>query len=386
MTGTVDIKILTSVLEEEFSLSDILSIRSLSEPQTSEDCANLTFALNEYGGTHFLINTRTVALVLKVFNLAHPRSQSIIEAQLMNWLKNAEFSIIPTVFRTKTGAPLTKIVGRDCLLQSYIPCQSNYLWYQPTWTESACTGAGEVLARLHQHLSTLTEKQIADWQLSAKLPPSALANNSELGVSSVRPYLASWLARSFQLAGENVNDLGEKQATEVLSYKTILSNLLEEAEKTISSARIQSNQSIVHGDFHAANLLWNDNRIKAIIDFEHAHFEHPLYDLAYAVCMFSLNWLNQPEQGSFSITYAKALIASYLSVSPLHIETDFRTLFPSYLKLTTTLIFCWLLNDCLRSKRFHLQLHAFLSYVSELENIASILVSDSTDQTRSAVV
>lgn len=48
--------------------------------------------------------------------------------------------------------------------------------------------------------------------------------------------------------------------------------------------------TLVHGDFHSGNLLFKDNRIVAVLDFEWVCAGDPLLDISNTIMTLQINW------------------------------------------------------------------------------------------------
>jgi len=88
--------------------------------------------------------------------------------------------------------------------------------------------------------------------------------------------------------------------------------LREELAVARDSAAIRraASQGIIHGDLFRDNVLWDDGRITAILDFEQASAGSLVYDLA--VCINDWCWTIFPR-----FDLAAALVAGYTRVRPL---------------------------------------------------------------------
>lgn len=81
-----------------------------------------------------------------------------------------------------------------------------------------------------------------------------------------------------------VRQRGHEQASRVMDVGVILA-LLEAA-----SPRSQRNRSaLLHGDYWAGNVVWNDGRIAGVIDWEEARVGDPLIDVA--ISRLDILWL-----------------------------------------------------------------------------------------------
>jgi Ser/Thr protein kinase RdoA (MazF antagonist) len=82
----------------------------------------------------------------------------------------------------------------------------------------------------------------------------------------------------------------------------------------------------VHGDFHYANVLWNDKKISGILDFELSGYGNKEFDIAWAIIVRpSQEFLKeQIEIDSF--------ISGYQSIGQCNLE---------YLEYYMVLIYSW---------------------------------------------
>lgn len=76
------------------------------------------------------------------------------------------------------------------------------------------------------------------------------------------------------------------------------------------ATRQAASQGIIHGDLFRDNVLWDGDRVAAILDFEQASSGSLVYDLA--VCINDWCWTTGPR-----LDLAQALVRGYQSVRPL---------------------------------------------------------------------
>jgi homoserine kinase type II len=77
-----------------------------------------------------------------------------------------------------------------------------------------------------------------------------------------------------------------------------------------AAIRARATHAIIHGDLFRDNVLWQADRITAILDFEQASGGSLAYDLA--VCINDWCWIGAPR-----LELARALLAGYEQVRPL---------------------------------------------------------------------
>jgi len=103
-------------------------------------------------------------------------------------------------------------------------------------------------------------------------------------------------------------------------FERVHDPLLAEAQRVLaeeiavagaaSYIRRRATHGIIHGDLFRDNVLWQGERITAILDFEQASGGSLAYDLA--VCINDWCWTGAPR-----FELARALIEGYQSVRPL---------------------------------------------------------------------
>jgi aminoglycoside phosphotransferase (APT) family kinase protein len=74
---------------------------------------------------------------------------------------------------------------------------------------------------------------------------------------------------------------------------------------------------LLHGDYWPGNVLWRDNKLAAVIDWEDAALGDPLSELANA--RLELRWILGAEA-------TQAFTAHYQAALPVHAVTDYSNL------------------------------------------------------------
>ena len=378
IASDIDASHLREVIGNEYLIgaiakAQLFSAGDVGNPRgTVIDSSRLNF--RDVGGTIFLIDSEAGKFAYKVFSPSQPPRQCLLEASLIGWLKDNGFALVPNVVRTKSGALLGEVGNRKGLMLEYIPCSRELNWTSAARLQAECSEAGTVLAELQNKLAALPRQTIRDWGLSEKLPPASVGNAGQVGVSSIRPHLSDWLLTAFRLIRENKHSMDPLLKDATLKQEALVLAIVASAESLIS--QFDSDKTLfVHGDFHTGNLIWRHERVLAVIDFENAHFEHPLYDLAYATVMFVANWQEEDDKPTFNIDLGRELSRHYLQHSQVVNAEELRQLLPAYIKLTGVLILLWVMHDCMRSNRFEAQLKFLLAHSASLNDLGKTIVS-----------
>ncbi|MBS2010624.1 MAG: phosphotransferase [Cyanobacteria bacterium SZAS TMP-1] len=138
---------------------------------------------------------------------------------------------------------------------------TTFQWLSPTWNDNDAHAAGQLLARLH---------------CAGRLAAEQLTSAERTVLGSILPSLADETFTRRQLAAGSLLAPVEIDTVSRLVTTAAAALLLMDLPT-----------AIVHGDYHPGNVLFRDGQAIAAIDFDYAHLEHPLYDLAYSWLTFS---------------------------------------------------------------------------------------------------
>lgn len=165
----------------------------------------------------------------------------------------------------------------------------DWLTNSPQWKQAHAHSAGELLAKIHCAGRTVID------QLGAE-------NKHKL--RSIVPTLADCA----QILQENTD-----RSFLDLALIEQLSETIKQAVDAITCGAdcetLRADETIVHGDYHPGNVLFRGETAVAAVDFDYAHCEHPLYDLAYAWLMFSSG--SKQEQQNAKEQAAAGLLSGY---------------------------------------------------------------------------
>jgi homoserine kinase type II len=191
------------------------------------------------------------------------------EAQLLDWLAHHGFPTLAPLL-TDSGAGYLDFQGK---LLTLFPWSTGHHLAASAVTSRHASSLGQALGRLHR--------------LGAQAPPS-------------------WLRRSIYDQSHlrvRFNRVIAHCDPSLLSAVAILQRAMDEAEQS-DAVRRASAETLVHGDLFRDNVLWDENRLVAILDFEQASGGTVAYDLA--VCLNDWCWDGAPRP-----TLVAALIEGY---------------------------------------------------------------------------
>jgi hypothetical protein len=176
--------------------------------------------------------------------------------------------------------------GNKCAVWSltrFVPNGPSFDWLDsaPSWTEAQSHSAGEILALLH-HQSHENRVNFASESFSK--------------MTSVIASIPEWLEKAFaKSCYTTVIDVG---VTNTFLSTADQISVLEKIEQSIvevetginaglSRAVPYAEKLMIHGDFHPGNVLFRNEKAVCVIDWDYAHLEDPLLELAYGLIMFS---------------------------------------------------------------------------------------------------
>jgi hypothetical protein len=176
--------------------------------------------------------------------------------------------------------------GDKCAVWSltrFVPNGPSFDWLDssPSWTEAQSHSAGEILALLH-HQSHQNRANFASESFSK--------------MTSVIASIPEWLEQAFaKSCFTTVIDVGAANtflsSADQISVLEKIKQSIVEVETGINSGLSKAvpcaEKLMIHGDFHPGNVLFRNEKAVCVIDWDYAHLEDPLLELAYGLIMFS---------------------------------------------------------------------------------------------------
>jgi homoserine kinase type II len=240
----------------EYDIGEVISCKGVAE-----GVENSNFALRTDTGTYFLtLYEKRVAPGDLPFFIA-----------LMEHLAAAGIAC-PTPIKAKDGVALRRVCGRPAAIVSFLDGLSPRRIHP-----FHCTGVGGALARLHLAGASF-----------------AKARPNDLSVAGWRRVFEACRVRAHEVRAGLAEELAEELAELERGWPQALPS------------------GIVHADLFPDNIFFRAERVTGIIDFYFACTDFLAYDLA--ICLNA--WCFESD-GSFNVTKARLLLASYGAVRPL---------------------------------------------------------------------
>jgi homoserine kinase type II len=248
----------------DYPIGEVVSCKGIAE-----GVENSTFLLHTDAGTY----------ILKLYEKRVAPADLPFFMALMDHLA-AQGIACPTPVKAKDGAALRQLCGRPAAIISFL----DGMWprrIQPFH----CAGVGGALARLH----------LAGFSFPLRRP-----NN--LSVAGWRGLFEACRERAHEVRAGLAEELG-----------TELAELERQWPQALPAG-------IIHADLFPDNVFFRHDQVSGVIDFDFACTDYLAYDLA--ICLNA--WCFESD-GSFNVTKARLLLASYRAVRALTAE-EFQTL------------------------------------------------------------
>jgi len=240
----------------DYAIGEVISCKGVAE-----GVENSNFALRTDIGTFFLtLYEKRVAPADLPFFIA-----------LMEHLAAAGIAC-PTPIKARDGLALRRLCGRPAAIVSFLDGLSPRRIHP-----FHCTGVGGALARLH----------LAGASFGQQRP-------NDLSLAGWRRYLEACHARAHEVRPGLAEELAQELAELERSWPEALPT------------------GIIHADLFPDNIFFRGEAVSGIIDFYFACTDFLAYDLA--ICLNA--WCFESD-GSFNVTKARLLLASYQAVRPL---------------------------------------------------------------------
>jgi homoserine kinase type II len=241
----------------DYDIGEVISCKGIAE-----GVENSNFLLRTDAGTFFLtLYEKRVDPADLPFFIA-----------LMEHLANAGIAC-PLPVKAKDGVALRRLCGRPAAIITFL----DGMWPRRIHPFH-CSAVGEALARLH---------------LAGSSFPMRRPNN--LSLAGWKHYVEACGARADEVRPGLAGELAAEVAALDSCWPT------------------QLPLGVIHADLFPDNILFRGERVTGIIDFYFACSDFLAYDLA--ICLNA--WCFEAD-GSFNVTKARALIASYRAVRPLN--------------------------------------------------------------------
>lgn len=194
---------------------------------------HITWAL---GNTVYIVETTKGKIVLKILEMANLEYLKY-QIKLINFLKDRKVPV-QRIIKTKKGAFFLKYNGKRVLLLKFVEGKTPY-----SLSDNLVKNIANKMGLMHQNFMKLKLYGKHVWKKDHEFKPSPRKVGKIDG---------------FDFQKEEKRLIGEL--------------------KKIDRKKLR--KSVVHGDCHSVNLLVQEDRLRAIIDWDDAHEDYLLYDVS----------------------------------------------------------------------------------------------------------
>lgn len=297
------------------------------------------------GGTSLHPNTRAAVDVAGVAHdwcvKTHINKSSkrlLAELDVQSELRSAGLSVIPEVVACLDGLSYCSANLRLYSAHVFLSADPAVYWLDSNqWTTGHCAAAGQLLAKFHQMSSKI------DAELLEELPP--LSSDA----------LYSSLESAFDAACAEEPD-------ELIQSIVAKRQAVEGNGKHLLELSGTGRPILLHGDYHAGNLLFKGDEAVGLVDFDYMHTGFAQCDIGYGALMFAGRWgqaqggfIDNERLGSFIDAYNKEAFSYPEPVIPAPILLDAPL--AAFIQRASILVMYWMLETYACFPQTRAQLH-----------------------------
>ncbi len=227
-------------------------------------------------------DTRRSRYFVREYHLARTRPEIAFEHGLLTHLAGKKFALTGAVLKSKTGKTMVALpAGRPDRKEEaffavfdYLPGEIRCDWTPPLCDDRVLQSAADALARYHQ--------AVAGWRpVHGSVRPDI--------VQQLRQMDEKQYARGFP-AGPVCFD------THMIAHLDTIRAAREYLLTALAPAAYRMLPRLAaHGDFHPGNLMFENDRVSGIFDFDWAHVDARVFDVALAIFYFCTGWAAETD-------------------------------------------------------------------------------------------
>ncbi|PZM82703.1 MAG: hypothetical protein DKT66_11965 [Candidatus Melainabacteria bacterium] len=345
---------LKAILEDAYAIGEIAYIESI--PCDEEELLLESDSLNKLAGSKEVSDVRTS------FRVSAEKGQYFLKT-VSSWIEDTRLRDVetfiewnnrrlslpsPELITSMEGATHIERNGKRYQLFSFIEHNKRYNWMKPEITGSNIGLSGALLAQMHLSAHKFSAEASSGKGVLFQDSPS-LAKTADFPFRETFDTLFEHIYAKWTHKHPILNQVRHSNRP-LRSGFGMIAHL-------ISSINEERFLTLVHGDFHPGNVLFLRKKSGhiggAVVDFDHMRWEHPFYDIGYALIMFArkpainLDTTDVASFGKQQIDWnsARSFIEGYLG--ELHRSIDCTTLensFKSKLFSSNSELLGWYMN------------------------------------------
>lgn len=258
---------------------------------------------------HFRLTTRDGEKHLIIFRPQPGMPPRDLQFEMSRHVVHEGFQLVAEPVPTTSGRPFAKTRLGTAALVDWVPGDAGSA--EPEWSGELLSSAGQVLAALHQAVRHFRPERSGRGTLGPLYLPAD-----------------EWVERREELLADlRDHHRSLDDAAAIAETAERLDHAGNRFDPTAYREAIASGTGVVHGDYRPGNLIVDQGRIVAVVDFDAAFWESRVYDLAYAAFQFAGDECVYPQQRREP---GVEFVRSYTQSWPLS-EAEQR-LFPFFLR------------------------------------------------------
>ncbi|MEM7537568.1 MAG: phosphotransferase [Chloroflexota bacterium] len=271
-----------------------------------------------------------------LFRHYHPQTtpaQIRFEHALLIELQRRNFALAPQLIERRNGKSYLK-TSHYVAIFSFLSGESKYEWNTPLSTQEEFGHVAKELAFYHQTIS--------GWKSSCHKPKF---------IAQIPAMMSRWrdIVRVYPIAKSSFERY-------FLAHYNYLNDVAVKLKQRFDEKLVYRLPEIaVHGDYHAGNLLFQDDQVSGILDFNHSNIDYRLFDIGLALMYFCANLHNANDEHlswskieDFLRSYQQAwrgVAADSDSVQIGSLNRDELRLLPEMILAAVFFDLDWLVND-----------------------------------------
>lgn len=264
---------------------DLLEIGSITKNRK----ANVNFI--------YCIETPFGNYILRKSNPKTTTQQLAFEAEVLGFLVQKNFNFAPQIILSTTKKDFVVKNGFYYRLFSFLQGENRLEWNSRDFSMQEYISQFQFMAQLHSSLSEFQPQ-------------------SQTDAPDVLTFLETFLAElDFyeRIAQEKSCAFSKIMLEHIHFLKKETQNCLVFLKTENYSALPKQ---VIHGDVHFGNLLFTNNEVSGIVDFDWCGFETPLWDFAYCFSQNGSIW-NGKEDGVLDFSLFNIAVKSYFGAKQL---------------------------------------------------------------------
>ncbi len=264
-----------------------------------------------------------------------------LEAEIAHRLKDQGFTLAPQVILTREKQSWFIFQNEYYCASDWIAADnscSNWLGFSP-FDENRSRLAACLLADFHCACSQIELSKAVAAAATAMIPP----------LSSYIP--GAWQRSLLQAAARLPADDPLGAVLHGVQHKATATLAAIIGQAVTSSAQ---EQQLIHGDFHAGNVLYAHDRAVGLLDFEYLHRDFRLADVGYGAFMFSIGdaedvdgMLACTKVADFAQSYNEQIAAKHPEIGTLEPKDSRR-----FAQLAAFVVSAWLVDQYIAKDQF----------------------------------